>query len=84
MMRCHFCPNTLTTAEMQRGNVCEPCSFARNSDVAALSKVDGFLAAHPEAEPFRRQFTDRRRRRCGCSHCLAGFECSDPYNAGGI
>jgi hypothetical protein len=35
----------------------------------------------PEDEP---RPEAKRARKCGCSGCLSGHECIDPYNAGGL
>lgn len=72
--KCERCGNLLLAFE-QRGTVCNAClaPALRESIYNDPSLLAGALGKHV-----------RSVRRCGCSGCLSGSECIDPYGAGGV
>jgi len=44
----------------------------------------GHAGRHEDAHGSSWNDPHEKRRRCGCSGCLSGSECIDPYRAGGV
>lgn len=60
------------------------CCGAKHPTKGTCNRLAGHAGRHHASGLGTLQIWSDAPRRCGCTGCLSGMECIDPYHAGGV